>query len=166
MIRNDNRYYIIFVITGLIVYTITAFMSKGYYHPDEHYQILEFANYKLGNIQRADLPWEYQFSMRSSFMPWIAYYIIKLFNNPFHATLVLRLITAVMSVTAISFFIHAYNQTIEKHNKVVFYFLSFLLWVLPFINVRFSSETWSGISLLFALGFWEKNKKGFFSLKK
>ena len=67
---------------------ITAFFSIGHLQSDEHFQVLEFAQYKLGKISATDLPWEFREKMRPSIQPWIAYSLIKLFhgiglNNPF-----------------------------------------------------------------------------------
>ncbi|WP_106831233.1 hypothetical protein [Parabacteroides pacaensis] len=42
----------------LVIYFLIAIHSSGYYHPDEHFQIIEFAGLKAGWNQAADLPWE------------------------------------------------------------------------------------------------------------
>ena len=136
---------------ALVVYVATAFLSRGYYHPDEHFQILEFANYKLGKIRPDQLPWEFKDAMRPSFMPWIAYGVMTIVGNPFWTATILRIVTALMSILAITFFIRVNDRTISPEHKTVYYFLSFLLWFLPFINVRFSSESWSGIFMLVTL---------------
>lgn len=43
-----------------IVYLIVAYNNTGFNNPDEHFQIIEFANYKLGLAMESDLAWEYK----------------------------------------------------------------------------------------------------------
>jgi phosphatidylinositol glycan class B len=44
-----------FFFAGLIFILICAWLSLGYNHPDEHFQVLEFGNYKLGFSPAAQL---------------------------------------------------------------------------------------------------------------
>lgn len=46
--KNISREYVFII--ALIVHFITAFNSIGFYHAEEHYQILEFAHYKMGYL--------------------------------------------------------------------------------------------------------------------
>ena len=59
----NSPYKNIFILS-LFVYLITAFFSVGYYHPDEHFQLLELCNYKLGNSPASDLAWEFNERIR------------------------------------------------------------------------------------------------------
>lgn len=43
-------------LAGAVLCTVAAWCTIGYHHPDEHFQIWEFANYKLGRISASDLP--------------------------------------------------------------------------------------------------------------
>ncbi len=143
---------------AFIVYTIAAINLVGYFHPDEHFQILEFANFKLGRVSEADLPWEFANKMRSSFQPWIAFLIIKILlvlkiNNPYMQALCLRLITAYISIFSIRRFVRSYTPMIRRSLQGYYIFLSFFLWFLPFVNVRFSSESWAGILFLLAASY-------------
>ena len=49
---------------GLLFFLCAAFFSKGYFHADEHFQLLEFANYALENQENPI--WEYQEKIRPS----------------------------------------------------------------------------------------------------
>lgn len=66
--------------------------------------------------------------------------------------------TAVFSILATSFFILSFKSTIKEQFYLVFILLSFLLWFLPSINVRFSSEVWAGLILLLSVALINKNK--------
>ncbi|MEZ0310179.1 MAG: hypothetical protein ACAI38_00300, partial [Myxococcota bacterium] len=89
---NQRRLW--WTIAGL--HLVAALLSKGYHHPDEYFQILEFARHKLLGTDGSELAWEYGARIR----PWLqpAFYaaIIKGLSiaglsNPFSQTLVLRL---------------------------------------------------------------------------
>jgi phosphatidylinositol glycan class B len=46
-----------------------AWLSQGYFHPDEYFQTVEFASYKLGVTAQAELPWEFAERMRPFLQP-------------------------------------------------------------------------------------------------
>ncbi|MEJ2880146.1 hypothetical protein [Pedobacter sp. GR22-6] len=86
-----------------ILYVFTAWMSSGYYHWDEHYQIVEFANYKLGNAAIDDLAWEYKACIRPGLQPALCFIIFKCLStlgvtSPFLLTLCLRILTAATAI--------------------------------------------------------------------
>ncbi|MEO6759288.1 MAG: hypothetical protein ABIO24_07520, partial [Saprospiraceae bacterium] len=64
-------------IAGFLVYGVTAWFSAGYHHPDEHFQLLELANYKLGGTTAAELSWEFRDRIRPGLQPWIACEVIR-----------------------------------------------------------------------------------------
>jgi len=89
------------LLAGVIVYGTTAWCSVGHYGTDEHFQILEFANYKLGLTPINDLPWEFPARVRSGLQPMLAYGAIRAAdtlgaNSPFTQVFLLRLITGLL----------------------------------------------------------------------
>ena len=147
-----------------IIYLTTAIFSVGYYHFDEHFQVIEFACLKLGLNKPADMAWEYHYQLRSAFQPLIVYLICKLFYflkifNPFHIALVLRLLSVCLALYATHIFYHAFEKKLSlEKNRKLFFILSFLLWFAAYHKVRFSSENWS--ACLFIIGFCKYfNKK-------
>jgi phosphatidylinositol glycan class B len=145
------------VFFSLIVFLITSYFSIGYFHPDEHFQILEFVNYKLGNIPTQYLPWEFHEQIRPTLQPILALLIIKILNaislyNPFVCVLFLRFVTALIAwyiLYKISFLL--INNFSSEISRKIFLFLSFFLGFVPFISVRFSSENYSTITFLSAI---------------
>tara|TARA_R110002051_G_scaffold234056_5_gene295613 strand:- start:5253 stop:6740 length:1488 start_codon:yes stop_codon:yes gene_type:complete len=150
---HDKINYIAF-----LVFFITAIYSIGHYKSDEHYQILEFAQYKLGQIDAEDLPWEFDAKMRPTIQPWFVVGIVWFFNkiqiaNPFTITIFLRIMTAfLLWLTTVKL-----NKVVvarfftEQRWAILFSCCSFFLWYVPFISVRFSSESYAAIFLLSAL---------------
>lgn len=127
---------------AFIVYLVTAFNSKGYFQYDEHYQIIEFADFKLGLNTPADLAWEFQAQIRPGIQPAICVVAFKILNHvgvtdPYSLSLSLRLITLLCSLTAITLFVNSSLSLIGSDHQKLYIILSYLLWFLPFINVRF-----------------------------
>lgn len=151
---GSSRYYW-FLLGTLVFYLFVACESSGFHHPDEHFQIIEFANYKLGTIKASDLAWEFNAHIRPGLQPMICYWLFKLCRllgimDVYQLALVLRMVTAVFSVWVIHRFILFTTPLVNRKYRTVYILLSFMLWFLPYVNVRFSSETWSG--LLFMIG--------------
>lgn len=157
--------HFIFLI-ALIWYALTAFTSIGYYHGDEHYQIIEFEGIIEGTHEAKDLAWEYKAQLRPTIQPLIAYFIFSAcetlsITDPYDKAFILRLLTGLMAVFVIYFFTQTCKRIVDVKYWKPFLILSYFSWFLPFINVRFSSESWSGLALLAALGFILRDKKNF-----
>ena len=140
---------------AVVVHVITGWFSSGYYAADEHYQVIAFAQDKLGELPTADLPWEFEARMRSGFLPGIAYVVIwtcreLITADPFIITFLLRLITALFALVVVRFFVRAALPQVAAKFQQPFILLSYFLWFLPYQHVRFAAETWAG--LLFLLG--------------
>lgn len=141
-----------------VLYIIVAYFSVGYYNPDEHYQLIEFAGLKLGWNSVADMPWEYRTMIRPALQPYICMLLFKFLNgiglrDPYHLAFALRLLTASLSFMCINFFYKTSRKFLRPEWHIPYFYLSFLLWFIPFVSVRFSSETWAGLSFLTGLGF-------------
>ena len=93
------RYERYFFLTALAVYIVAAWFSTGFYHGDEHYQLIEFAAYKMGTVSPEGLAWEFSARVRPALQPFIAFIIIKLLQvfsivDPYIQAFLLRLLTA------------------------------------------------------------------------
>lgn len=152
--RIENSKWFLFAV--VIFYLFVAYNSTGYHNPDEHFQIIEFANYKLGLATLSDLAWEYNAQIRSGIQPGLCFFIFKLLRSigitdVYFLSFALRALTAIFAVFAIKGFINANSDSIERKNHLAYVLISYFLWFLPFINVRFSSESWSGLFFLLSL---------------
>jgi phosphatidylinositol glycan class B len=146
--------YSTFFWIGLLLTIICAWFSAGYLQLDEHFQVIEFANYKLGKIAASDMIWEFQWKVRATLLPWVAYLFLKLYglagmSNPFIAMFLLRLLTGFASwfiCCRMCLFLipNIKNQIAEK----IFVLMTMFLWFIPYLNVRFTSENISGLLLL------------------
>ncbi|WP_214073376.1 hypothetical protein [Mucilaginibacter sp. dw_454] len=143
-------------LAALIVYVVYAVFNNGFYYYDEHYQLIEFAELKSGNNLPSDLTWEYAFKIRSALQPAIAYWFFSLcraFNINNHYTLItlLRVATSVIALSIVTYFINQTSFLIQDRLKIWYRLLACFLWFLPFINVRFSSESYAGLAFMLSI---------------
>lgn len=141
------------LLAGAVIYGTTAWFTSGYFHPDEHFQILEFANWKLGRTPTTDMAWEFGDRIRPTIQPLLAAFEMQVLNSvgltdPFFQVLLLRVWSGILSLLVY----FALSRTLdleEKWQKVLFW-SCLLLWFAPMLSVRFSSENWSAICWLSA----------------
>lgn len=150
-----NFFTLVFFL-ACIIYAITSIYSIGYYDPDEHFQIIEFTGRLTGTHTPQELPWEYQSKIRPATQVLLAHGIFSILNgfhinDPYDKMLFLRLLTAIIALLSITFFIKSTHQFILDKNIKAYILITYFLWFLPFINVRYSSETWSGLMMLNAV---------------
>ncbi len=147
-----------FFIAGLLLNILCSWFSSGFHQADEHYQILEFCNYKLGFIPGASLPWEFQDQVRATLLPDIAYGFARIMQwcgvyNPFFLAFLLRFITGIASWFIVSkWCILMIDKFKTETARKAFLLMSFFLWFIPYLSVRFTAENISGI--LFLYGLW------------
>ncbi len=135
----------------LPVFLITAWFSVGYHHPDEHFQVLEFCNYKLGLSPLSDLPWEYLTYCRPTIQPFIAYFFARAammagMYNPFVIVFLLRVCAALLTWAVSCRLVVALSPLLKTpiaHKLLPHCMLG--LWFVPYIGVRFSAETVSSV---------------------
>jgi phosphatidylinositol glycan class B len=142
------------VVVALAVNVLTAWFNGGYLHPDEHWQILEFAWYKLGHQPASVLPWEFAAHARAGLQPWFAAGLVTIMQaagvfSPFVAAFLLRLASALLGLWVSLRLLVWGLPTIRRleYRRLAFYGTLFL-WVAPFLHARFSAESW-GASLTF-----------------
>ncbi|MEQ1747591.1 MAG: hypothetical protein ABMA02_19325 [Saprospiraceae bacterium] len=139
------------------LYTVTAWRSEGYHHPDEHFQILELANHRLGRTPEADLPWEFAAQIRPGLQPMLACGLIRLaevagLDDPFAQAFLLRLVSGWLCLWL--FFLWADRLETRTGDQRLGHWLRLaaaFLWFVPYLSVRFSSENWAGLALGFGL---------------
>ena len=159
LLRNPvNWSYRTLLFAGLGVYTLTAFASQGYLQADEHFQVLEFADYKLGVTPAADLPWEFRQQIRPALQPALAAGAIQLARagglfSPFAQAFLLRLISAVLAIVIYAWMSRRLSPDFSDESAGrMLLALAILLWFVPTLSVRFSSENWSGLAFVAGLG--------------
>lgn len=148
--------HILFI--SILIHIITAIFSTGYGTHDEHFEIIEFLNFKLGNIPASDLTYEYSLMMRS----WFQIYFYKTIyhigqavgiESPFTHVFLFRIISSLLGVFAIYRLYFSYIRFhIERTSvQLITFTLLNLSYFIPYLHARTSSENLS--TSLFILGF-------------
>ena len=146
------------VVFTLFIVLFASIFSYGFYHYDEHYQIVEYVGLKLGKSSQSDMTWEYHSKIRPWLQPAIYYFVAKplifcKISDPFYLTLAFRLVTGIFGIVAITLLIllanFYYKDDNDKKKAIVYIFLT--LFFIPYFIVRTSSESMS--TSFFVMGF-------------
>lgn len=143
---NIRKFFYWSFFIGLCLHFLASLFSAGYHDPDEQYQILEFANNKLGFTPDYDLAWEHYREIRSWFLPGL-YYLLALpfkflsLDNPFFLAFIFRFFSGFLAwVTGLLFTITYLKDFSSSNSQKIFIFLSNALWFLPYLHVRTTGE--------------------------
>lgn len=164
--KHIARFHYVLLIISAVLYLFASLNSVGYYHPDEHYQIVEFGGLSIGSNRESDLPWEYASHIRPSLQPFIFVLLSKILNfikisDPYEIIFYIRLISGFTTLAAIRFFVRTTERFVERELLLPYLIFSYMLWFIPLLGVRFSSETWSGICLLITASLVYRDPKTF-----
>ncbi len=159
------------LILGAVLCFIAAWCTIGYHHPDEHFQIWEFANYKLGQIPASALPWEFPAQMRPGLQPFLAYCSVLFtraagIENPFVQVFLMRALCGVAALFVYWKWLAWLERDLKNPEAAQWMRIGLLFfWLMPYLNVRFSSENTSAIcffgGLLLLLQALENQKNRF-----
>lgn len=178
LVLRSNKYQLLqhlsvsekrFLALAVLAHLIATWFSVGFHHPDEHYQLVEFACYKMGMTPAESLPWEFPARMRPGLQPLMVYLLMKPyyalgFSNPYNFALLLRFITGLATIwTALQFHKAVSPQIKSETLRRVHFLLSLLGWGLVYLHVRFSSETWCAIAFTWAvIALWRGGRYSYF----
>ena len=166
--RLPLHYLYLLMVFNLVI----AWLSEGYSHADEHFQIFEFAAYKIHHYTYS-YPWELTEQIRPSLQVWMLIWAIKFFSylsptiSPFMIAFIARAMSGMLSALACYLFINAFQFELHTHNKRKWFFLlSAFSYIAVYQGVRFSSESMSGHLFLigFSMIFLRELKVDFYSL--
>ncbi len=141
-----------------LFHVVALVYCTGYHHADEHFQILEFAAYKLGLCTHESLAWEYDAGMRSGLQPGIAYIVHQFFygltgqHQPFWVSDFLRLLSISLGfISLVGLRMLADAFSLDAIRKQAISAVLCLFPLMPYLHARFSSENYSSIFAILAL---------------
>jgi phosphatidylinositol glycan class B len=151
------RNKIFIFIVALVIYVASSIYNTGYYYFDEHYQIIEFAELKSGRNNPSDLSWEFQQKIRSGIQPLFGFAFLSIMrgmaiDDPYLLMMVLRILNGILALSCITYFVEKTRHLVQPAIQNWYLLTSYFLWFIPFINIRFSSESNSGLAFLIGLG--------------
>lgn len=172
ILRYEKYVIMTIVLFSLIVHLLYAIKCVGYYHPDEHFQILEFANSKLSFSPSlpSDLPWEYHDQIRSSLQPYMVIILANILSffklySPFNTILILQIFSAIFGLVVNLMLFNEVKKSIPDWRvRLLLLYLLMFYYFFPLMHSRFSSESISGsmflVGLLMVLKLEEKSSVG------
>lgn len=140
-----------------IFYLLSALVFTGFTHPDQHFQTLEFADFKRKGSNEALLPWEYHYAMRSWLQPYIYYWFLEIMNllgieHPFTQDRIIRITTGLLGILALIALCITFARWLPLPGQRKWLVIGFsFLWIFPQFHTRTASETMSAIFLMLAI---------------
>lgn len=168
---DENTLPIKYFYFMLIVYFVMAWFNEGYAHADEHFQILEFASYKIHQYPYT-YPWELSTQIRPTFQAWTVIWLYKAFTffdpdiSPFFIAFLTRTLAGVLSAASCYLFINAFQAELNSPDKRKWFFLlSAFSYIAVYCAVRYSSESLSASFFLiaFSLIFYKNSRANYFT---
>ena len=150
------------LVISLLVQLIFCITQVGYLHPDQHFQLIEFSSWQLGEPSGATSVWE----LNSHIRPTLQVFIFSGFselcrffslNDAYTQLTILRVLFGLLGFVlfnAIGFYYF-------KYDKKLLYWVLLLInlsWSLPYVRTLFSSEMASSIAFFGGIFLYETKK--------
>jgi phosphatidylinositol glycan class B len=160
LIQQSKKLQFILIL-GFFVQVIFCITSVGFFHPDQHFQIIEFSSYQLKQPNAATEVWELAKNIR----PTVQVYIFSAFkiccefvavNNPFNQLAILRVIQGILFWVVFNAITFYYCKNKSTRTLIIALLLLNFSWFLPYSRTIFSSEMISAIIFFPAIIFYHQ----------
>jgi phosphatidylinositol glycan class B len=157
-IKQSKKLQLI-LFSGLIIQLIFCFTSVGYFHPDQHFQIIEFSSFQLKEANATKDIWELSSNIRPTLQVYL-FSAFKLFcfaisiENPFYQLTILRFLQGVTFFIAFNMIAFYVCNTKPERTLIITILLLNFSWFLPYSRTLFSSEMVSALVFFPALAFF------------
>jgi phosphatidylinositol glycan class B len=154
LVSDRNVYILLFA--AFVIQIISALNAIGYWHPDQHHSVLEFATYKLGITPAELMAREFPEQVRQTIQVYVFlgfYKAMQLLHldDPYTAHTILRVITSLLSFMLFNYII---LSTFRNDRRLTLYTLLIIAnfsWSLPYIRTLFNSESFGGLAYFSAI---------------
>ncbi len=145
------------LLVAALVYFTAAWFGVGYHAEDEFQHVILFAEHLRGHVDPASMPIDFHAHWRSMVQPVLCAGVFEAcetigITDPFQLTLILRLLTAAFALWVMHGFIRSISPLLKAGNHQAFTLLTFFLWFVPVLQIRYTGEAWSGLLFLQGLG--------------
>lgn len=169
LLKQDKKLRLL-LIAGLIIQIFFSYIQVGFFHPDQHFQIVEFSSYQLNEANFVNKIWEFNDQIRPTFQVYLLS-LIRVLLNAISINNAFTVVTIVQSIMGILMFLLFNTIAIHyfKDRKKILYLVLLILnfsWSFPFIKSMYSSEVLSSLLFFGALFYFDikQNKTVFVSL--
>ncbi len=156
----NSRWLLLISLVIQIVFCIT---QVGYFHPDQHFQLIEFSSWQLGEPSGATSVWE----LKSHIRPTIQVYLFSGFvetcrfigvYDAYTQLTILRLVFGLLGFLLFNTIGIYYFKSNQKLLNIVLLLIN-LSWLSPYIRTLFSSEMGSAMLFFGAIFLYESKNK-------
>jgi GPI mannosyltransferase 3 len=151
IIQQDRKLQLI-LLGGLIIQVITSITAIGFSNFDQHFSVVEFSSWQLGNENAASYAFELEAKIRPTLQVYLftGYYKACMFlhiEDPYQQLTILRIILGL--VMFLVFNLIAFYYFKNGNRKILYYVLLILnfSWIFPYTRTLYSSEMLSGLFL-------------------
>lgn len=143
--KTNNKLIFILSVILFLWLILNVLNATSYFTPDEYYQIIEFASYKLGISSATSLPWEFKEEIRQAFQPFLVYSLFKFLHliqidDSSTSVYILRILNSLFSVFSIVFFALKSRSKFDPKFQNLYLIALCTFWVIPNYFFRFSQE--------------------------
>ena len=165
LILFRDKQYRSYIILAVIITLAIAWTNFGHNTGDEYSQIFEYAGYKLGYVNYADIRLaEFDGHMRPSIQVWMVIAVYKLVGlfctqvNPFVVNYIIYVFSGLLSIVAVVLFSQLVIEQIDVKLRKWFVIFSLFSWLVLYTSVHFNSDSICGKFFLIGLFFVLENK--------
>ncbi len=154
------------LLIALLVQFVTCLTQTGYLHPDQHFQLIEFSSWQLGEPSGATRVWE----LTSHIRPTVQVYLFSGFvemcrllhiYDPYVQLTILRVLMGLAGFVLFNAMAISYFRSDRRVLYLVLLLLNFS-WLLPYTRAMFSSEMASSLAFFAAVLLYERRGNSFF----
>jgi phosphatidylinositol glycan class B len=122
----------------------------GYFHPDQHFSIIEFASYKLGITSADQMAWEFPNKVRPTIQVYLFigfYYIMDFLglSNGYSTLTVLRIIVVILNFLLFNYIILKEFKNKNQKLLIIILLVGNFSWIFPYYKTLFNSENFGAI---------------------
>src|SRR5258706_4906731 len=154
-IINKDRKIQLILAGGLLIQLITCFTAIGFYHPDQHFSVIEFSSWQLGKESGVSYVWEFNHHVRPSLQIHLfsAYYLLCTtlgIRDPYLQLTILRILVGLAMFAVFNLLSLFYFR--NERRKVLYRVLLIMnfSWMLRYTRIIFNSEIVSSLFLFAA----------------
>jgi len=153
IIQSDRRFQLI-LLGGFIIQLVTCITAIGFYHPDQHFSIVEFSSWQLRRPSGVSAVWEFTHFVRPTlqihlFSAYVGFCSLVGINDPYTQLTILRVLLGIAMFIVFNLIAFYYFRNESRRNLFWVLLLVNFSWMLPYTRTLFSSEI---VSSLFFFG--------------
>jgi len=163
LIRNDAGIQRL-LLGAVFIQIIICITATGIYHPDQHFQLIEFSMHQLHQPSAAPVVWEYSAHIRSTLQVYLfsGYYEVCTWMGIHDPYVQLEILRIVFGLGLFVFFnaitLYYVRDEARKYILLTLVLLD-LSWILPYTRTLFSSEMLSAVLFFGAMFLYETSRR-------